>query len=96
MALKKKINLTDIGLADVEVNAYINIQSVSVQQSAEGMMVHATVNVFTSEEARREGKNAIGAELISGPYHASSPVNIHTAVYNIAKTYPQFADAEDA
>lgn len=96
MALKKTVTLADIGLPDVEVSAYINIQSMSVVKTPNGMELHATLNVYANEQARRDGKNAIGSEAVSGPYTSNMPVNIHTAVYNIAKTYPQFADAEDA
>ena len=96
MALTKTIRLTDLGLADVETTLYININAISIQLRPDGILLHAALNLYASETARRENKNVIGIQNISGPYTADMPVNIHTAVYNLAKTYPDFADAENA
>lgn len=96
MALKKTLTLGDVGLNEVQINAYINIMSINIQYRTEGMILTAMLNVFASEQARRENKNALGVETVSGIYDPASPVNIHTAVYNIAKTHAQFADADNA
>lgn len=96
MAITQTINLDGIGMDDVAVKAYININTINIQFRKTDVIFHATLNVYANKQARLDGKNVIGIENITGVYNPATADNIHAAVYNLAKTYPQFADAEDA
>lgn len=95
MALEKFMTLEGVGLKDVEVDAYINIQAISIQFRADGTLLHVALNVYASKEARQENRALIGVENVTLPYNAAVGVNIHTYIYSQVKLLPAFEGTRD-
>jgi hypothetical protein len=95
MALTKEMTLDGVGLDQVEVDAYININAISIQFRPGGIQLHVGINVFASEQARREDKALIGVENVTIPYDPNTAVNVHRYVYTQLKLMERFADAQD-
>lgn len=96
MALVKFMTLEGVGLDGVEVDAYINVQAISIQFRADGMLLHVALNVYASAEARQQNRALIGVENVTLPYNPQVNVNIHTYIYSQVKMLPQFEGARDS
>ncbi len=95
MALKKTMTLEGVGLNDVQVQAYININAINIQIRENEILLHVGLSVYANETARLDKRALIGVENVTLPYNPQVSVNIHNYIYSQVKLLPSFEGAED-